>query len=198
MNSVEVKIAASEVKEFAPAIVLVPTDPVRSARQFIKSNYTRDGDHTLHHHSGVFYSWDGQAYLEKDKATLRAEVYRFLDGAVNPDAQGKQQPFQPNTTKVNHVIDALQAEVNLPNSVQAPAWLAHVPDLPAHELVPCTNGLLHISDRALLPRTPLFFAHNALTFAYDVHAPEPAKWLHFLRQLWPGDPDAMRPSRTVM
>jgi putative DNA primase/helicase len=42
----------------------------------------------------------------------------------------------------------------------------------------------------LLPHTPLFFAHNAIEFAYEADA-SACQWLDFLCQLWPNDPESI-------
>jgi P4 family phage/plasmid primase-like protien len=85
----------------------------------------------------------------------------------------------------------LRAASHLESSIAPPAWLGHVPDLQADEVVACANGLLLLPTLTLLPHTPTFFTHNALDFAYDRDAPKPHQWLAFLDQLWPDDGEAI-------
>jgi hypothetical protein len=40
------------------------------------------------------------------------------------------------------VLDALAAVANLPAETPAPSWLGEAADLPAAEMIACTNGLL--------------------------------------------------------
>src|SRR5262249_27319371 len=87
-------------------------------------------------------------------------------------------------------LDALRAVSNLPKTMVAPCWLEGAgshPQLNPLDIVACANGLLHIPTRTLLPATPTFFTLNGLNFAYDPSAPEPTKWLAFLKQLWGED-----------
>ena len=189
--TVKEQIKSAPVVTIDAKVVLDPGNPLPSARAFLDNHYDHDGVRTLHHHAGVFYAWNGRCYPEADTATIRAELYRFLDAAVRLDGQGKQQPYRPTAAKVFNVGDALKAETNLPKSLTAPAWLEQVPDLPASEIIACRNGLLHLPTRALMPRTPLFYSHNALDFDCDADAPDPEAWLQFLDDLWPDDPESI-------
>ena len=92
---------------------------------------------------------------------------------------------------VTNVLDGLRAASHLDGSTAAPAWLDHVPDLPAQEIVACLNGLLHLPTGMRLQHTPEFFTYNALDFAFEPEAPEPQQWLKFLDQLWPDDREAV-------
>jgi putative DNA primase/helicase len=189
----EQRLGEADVRE--PVIVLSPDDPVASARKFIETSYTNGVDRTLHHHAGEFYTWDGARYPVADVAAIRAQLYAFLDAAVRSTKDGKTSPFQPNTNKVNNVLDALKAAANLPSTVTAPAWLTdeHVPDLtlPPHEILACDNGLLHLPSLALLAHTPLFFSRNALDYGFDPDVPDPEAWLRFLDDLWANDAQAV-------
>jgi putative DNA primase/helicase len=86
----------------------------------------------------------------------------------------------------------LKAAANLPASVPAPSWLSEAAGLPAVEIIACTNGLLHIPTRKLLPHTPHFFTHVALPFAYDSSTLAPRELLSFLNSLWGPDADQIR------
>src|SRR5439155_9381078 len=52
-------------------------------------------------------------------------------------------------------------------------------------------GLLHVQTRVLHPHDPRLFNTVAVPFAYDAAAGEPTRWLHFLGELWPGDPECI-------
>jgi putative DNA primase/helicase len=174
-------------------IVLDPADPLPSARLFVELRYTTDGTPTLHHHGGVFHAWDGACYPAVDDATVRADVYRFLEAAKRriKTKQGEVlTPFKPNTSKVNNVMDALKAVANLPITVQPPAWLDGRTDPPPAQIVPCQNGLLHLPTKRLLPASPAFFSPNALDFDYQPDAPDPEAWLRFLDELFEEDCEA--------
>ena len=175
-------------------MVLSPADPLPSARALVVRYYTADLMRTLHHHGGLFYAWSGSHYPEDDPAAIRAKVYAFLENAKRWDTKKDMAvPFQPTAAKVANVLDALRAVANLPRDITAPAWLGVDQDLhpPAHELIACDNGLLHLPTLELRPTTPAFYSHNALDYPFDPDALDPEAWLDFLADLWPDDPESI-------
>ena len=162
--------------------VINPRAPYDVARLFQGSLST-----PLHHHRGAFYEWGGAAWPETAEPALRARLYAYLDRCKRKNSEGELCPVKPNLPMVGAVLDALRATAHLDEAVSPPAWLGDGSGPPAHEIVACTNGLLHLPTRRLLPHTPQFFTLNALDFAYEPTAPEPRQWLAFLRQLWPSD-----------
>ena len=76
-------------------------------------------------------------------------------------------PFNPNRNKVGDVQDALAAEVQLPEAVRAPAWIDARAKCWTRRYFACSNGLLHLPTRTLLPHTPIFFSVNAVEYAYE-------------------------------
>ena len=177
----------------AKPIILDPRDPLPSARTLVEMKYMRDGLRTLHHHVGVFYAWSGTCYPALDDATIRAEVWQFLEIAKRYVKKDTVVAFQPNRNRVGDVLDAVRAVGNLPASVSAPAWLGDMASTaPApRELLPCANGLLHLPTLDIEPPTPAFFNHSALGFAYEPDALDPKGWLKFLDDLWGDDPEAV-------
>ena len=145
----------------------------------------------LRYHRGSFYEWDGCAWAEADEAALRARLYSFLDLCQSKTGTGRLCPVKPNAQMVGSVLDALRAAAHLDAQISPPVWLDGVEGPAADTIVACANGLLHLPTLRLLPHTPSFFSHNALDFAHDPGAPEPAQWLNFLVQLWPNDPESI-------
>lgn len=175
----------------AEPLMLNPKAPMESARLFLTAHFTKDGERTLHHQNDTFYGYNGTHYPELDSADVRSRTYAFFDSAFRATGKGKRAPFNPNRTSVGDALDALKAVANLPSSVQAPTWLGGQAGPPAHEVIACTNGLLHLNTRKLLPPTPKFFTQNALPFPFDSTAPEPTEFLKFLDSIWPGDHEAI-------
>jgi putative DNA primase/helicase len=170
-------------EEAATPLVIDPGAPLDIARLFLTRKHTVGQIRTLHHHRGAFYAWNGTSYPEAEEASLRAELYEFLDQCVRDDAR----PFKPTMARVSQILDALKAASIVSGSIEAPSWLDNVPDLAPGDIIACGNGLLHLPTFDLLPPSPEFFTHNALEFAYERYAPEPAGWLRFLAELWPED-----------
>jgi putative DNA primase/helicase len=167
------------------AIVLEESAPYDSARVFAEVQY---GGETLRHWQGQFYRYDGKCWRVMEQGELRQELYKFLDGTIAKTRAGHER-FQPDLTKVNKVVDALAALVNLPNLSKVPAWIGGPGEVPAEELVAVQNGLLHLRTRKLWPHTPRFFNLSVLEFSYDPDAECPG-WKKFQGGIWGGDTEA--------
>jgi putative DNA primase/helicase len=96
---------------------------------------------------------------------------------------------RPNKAIVAEIVEALKPASFLERTVQFPSWLRES-SMQVTELIPFENALLHYPSRRLLSHTPAFFGHNVLPYAYDANAPPPARWLAFVEELWPNDPES--------
>ena len=168
---------------------LSKNSPMVSAGHFLAWRYVKDRRHKLlAYYRGDFYRWAGTHYAKADDGSLRAEMYLFLDVAIDGD-----KPFDPTPKKVGDVLDALRSATYLESDTDAPCWMKGAGAQPdAREIMACWNGLLHLPTRKLLPRTPLFFATNAVPFDYDPNAPAPSLWFAFLHSIFPDDADAIQ------
>lgn len=176
--------AAQQAPNEAPVGMLVPEDPLTTARAVIRQRFMHGGMPGLKYWQGSFYSWTGAAWAELPDADARAAVYDFIDRHGFAD-------FRPTARRVSDVVDALKAAANLEARHAPPCWIGEASALPASELVSCANGLLHLATRTLHPASPSFFNLNATPFRFDADAPQPARWLQFLRTVWPNDPEAI-------
>ncbi len=178
----------SAAKEAAASdLILSPGAPLISAREMVRLQHTKGGIRTLHHQNSTFYRWAGTHYAEQTTDEMRAGIYAFLDRAQRPTDKGGLVPFDPTRAKVANVLEATAAATQAPSDLRPPAWLDSTNQPPAAEIIACSNGLLHLPTRRLLPHTPRFFTLNALDFAYSPSAAAPTAWLKFLATLWPGD-----------
>jgi putative DNA primase/helicase len=170
------------------ALVLYPSSPLESAREYVRRKHIADGIPTLHCYVDEFYSYAGSHYACFGLSSVRKSLYEFLNLATYIDEKKKVRPFNPNRTKVGDVLDALRGVVLVPDSTRPPVWLTdESADFPASEIMAVRNGLLHLPTLRLLQPTPKFFNTNALSFAYDSNAPEPRNWLAFLKSIWKDD-----------
>jgi P4 family phage/plasmid primase-like protien len=176
--------------------ILSKNTPYKSAAEFL----FRERPH-LKHFNDDWLTYDGAAYAELEDATVRAEIYAFLERArvrVKDEAGNwTLAPFNPNTSKVSQVIDALEARAHVPRDLYAPPCWLEGAGPPPREIVACRNGLLHLPTGELLDATPRFFTRNALGFAHDPDAVETSEWLGFLRSLWPREPDTLETLQEV-
>jgi putative DNA primase/helicase len=115
-------------------------------------------------------------------------LYEFTADAVYFDAEGKLKPWSPNRYKIGDLLEALSSLVRLPDDFEQPCW---IDGRQTGSIVATSNSLLDVASLQLYPHTPLYFGQVSVPFPYDPNAPEPRKWLDFLNELWPDEPDAV-------
>lgn len=178
-----------ELRDDGP-LILSAAAPLDSARHLIHRRYRDPAGSTLWHQQGTFYHWSGTHYREIAREEIRANVYAFLDDAMRADGD-KLAPFNPSKSKVEDVLDALAATAQLPGVVRPPSWLYNGTHQSAADILACSNGLVHLPTRTLLPHTPAFFGVNAVDYPYDPIASEPIEWLKFLAIIWKDDKESI-------
>jgi putative DNA primase/helicase len=173
-----------------------PGHPMGCARRFVEARLHHPERPLVLFQGGQFYRWDRTCWPVFDEKDVRTQSYRFTESAsymhVAPDGSMERKPWQPTQRKIGDFVDALRAVAAEPTSIPSPSWLSGDEPYPAKEMVACTNGLVHIPTRTLIPHTPRFYTHHAVPFAFDPDAPEPVRWLEFLLQLWPNDAESIR------
>ncbi|MFN4274104.1 MAG: phage/plasmid primase, P4 family [Aliihoeflea sp.] len=165
---------------------LDPDTPLATARRF------RDDMHpTLLWYQSEWLLHRGSHYVVVEPDKVKGDIYKFIDRVGG---------FSPNATAVSHVLDALKGEALAERGTfSPPCWLDEDElDYPAHEILACRNGLLHLSSGTLLDPTPRFFTRNGLPYAYDTGAPEPQRWLQFLNDVWGHDSEQITLLQEVM
>jgi P4 family phage/plasmid primase-like protien len=178
----------------AGEIVLDASNPLDHARKFLQSLYAVEGGFKIVHYAQDFFIYTGTHYLFIEEATVRSQVYKFLDRCQKQDRKGNLVPFNANPAAVNAVIDALKSIVHLANDPNGkpPVWLdgyaANNP--PANELVSMQNGLFQMDQLVLFPHSLGFFTYNSLPFEYDPQADCP-HWLKFMRDVWGDDMESI-------
>lgn len=179
------------------AVVPPPGDPMAVVRALLVDR-TKAGRFTLHRWRGGWMSWRGPHWAELEETEVRAWLYSQLEHAeYRKDLQ--KEPWNPNRKKIGDVLDALASLVHLPETVDSPSWLnrndPHEPrstlDSARGTLVAVQNGLLDVHTRELHDHDPAYFNTVSVPFEYTPSPPEPKRWLEFLGQLWPDDPDSI-------
>lgn len=172
-----------------------PGQPLPNARRFVQSEFNHPERQLLVHQGGQFYGWDGTCWPDIDDADLRARLYKWFDDktyTIETKNGPETKPFAPNRYKVADLMDAMRAVSHIPVTTPAPSWLDSQGDRPpAAELVACYNGLVYVPTRTLIRHTPMFYTHHAISFSFDPEAPEPTRWLNFLRALWGDDAESI-------
>jgi putative DNA primase/helicase len=176
--------------ERSTALVLPsPAEPMRVARVLVQEQFTDpgSGEGALVHWRGAWWEWRRTRWAEIESRAIQATVWTFTENAVYLDAEDEQREWAPNRHKVTNVIEALAAAVHLPRAVPSPSWLD---GRETGTLVSCTNGLLDVSTRELLPHSSRYFGQVAVPFAYDPDARHAPEWTTFLNSLWPDDAES--------
>jgi putative DNA primase/helicase len=163
-----------------------PKEPAAVARAIVDRLWRRqnDGVLLLRYWRGGFWRWEVTHWIESERTSMLAQLYRSLETAAWEDAKGQPQPWSPNRHRIADVVEATQALTFTPETVDPPAWVGGVGSHSAHSLVSCRNGLLHIPSRKLLAHDPKFFNRVSVPFDYLPDAPPPKRWLEFLESLW--------------
>lgn len=192
------------------AIGVEDDDPHRLARLYLRRFDHPDGL-TLRYWGGDFACWRDGAYdllsddevrneltrvVEREFHRLHAERVRMFRINSEKGDEKAKPPRKSRVTRnlVSDVLQALKSECGLPSSLNPPAWLDCGP--PAGELVAARNGVIHLPSLVaekdcFTPSTPRFFTFNRIDYDFDPDAPKPERWLAFLDQLWPGDPQSI-------
>jgi putative DNA primase/helicase len=180
----------------AERVLPSPTNPMAVARELLPA-WQHGQALKLRRWRGEWMAWDGPHWTETDADAMRADLYPRLEHAVfeyfdKKAGETKRAQWAPTSGKVGNLMEALGSIVHLPSDMEPPGWLAATePTAGRAPVIACRNGLLDISTRQMQPLTPLYFNRVSVPFDYTPKAPEPTRWIGFLKSLWPDDPEAI-------
>ncbi len=160
-----------------------PSEVIPSARHFIGGRFPQG----LHHYRGDWYSRTPTYWRKLSDEALENAVWSDMEHALYRGKRGKLVPWNPNRSRVENVIRAARAICYLDGGEDPPFWFRQIPGAPpAHDLIPCQNGLLDLRERRLLDHTPHLFATHCFPFNYDPDAMAP-RWQQFLDEAFGED-----------
>jgi putative DNA primase/helicase len=188
LNSFHDGEASASSAEDRPGLLPPPGQPMAVARTLVDMKFTVDNCLTLRHWRGSWWVWRTSHWAELEDRAIHSLLYRFVEHATYFENKTKK-PWAPTRKKIGDLVDALAAICMLPQDFNQPNWLDGRPSRGV--VVSVRNGLLDVERRKLLPHTPQYFNQTSVPFDYDAHAPQPERWLAFLNQLWPNDPQAI-------
>jgi putative DNA primase/helicase len=173
--------------------VINPKKPHKTAEQFRDLHFPN-----LISFQDEWLSWNGSAYLPIEDATMEARISQFLiesfivvmaqttgaDGTPGP-IKKEFMPFSPARKDIAEVYAALAHLCHKPaDTMSPPSWLKGRKGRPdPRNIISCSNGLLDITTGELHDQTPEFFTRTALPIEYDQFAPNPERWLQYLREV---------------
>ena len=174
-------------------IVLELANPLDHARKFLSSMYMVESGYKLVHYAEDFFMYTGTHYAYIEEATVRSQLYKFLDKCQKLDKKGGLVPFNANPAVVNACIDAIKSIVHLANdpNTKPPVWLDGYASAnpPAEQLISMVNGLFQMDQVVLFPHSLGFFTYNSLPFEYDPTKDCPL-WMKFLDDVWDDDEES--------
>lgn len=186
--------SGKKAEALARGEIILDTAPMSHARHYLETMHTCEEGTKLVHYSSDYFVYRGTHYEEIEEATVRSQIYKFLDKCKKQDRKGNLLPFAPTPTTVSGALDATKALVHLPNhaGTKPPVWLDEYADNKpeAHKLISLKNGLFHLEDSVLLPHSLGFFTQNSLPFDYDADASCPT-WENFLNDVWGHDQESI-------
>lgn len=125
-----------------------------------------------------WWTYEGGRYRMSTDEILRAEIRGACDWPVKPGA-------------INDTMDELKSACVVDSYGQdLPLWLDGTAVDPGDFIV-CANGILDPRTRTLHPHTDTLFTFNAVPYAYEPDAAEPARWLTFLNETFSGDAETL-------
>ncbi|MCC5870456.1 MAG: bifunctional DNA primase/polymerase [Gammaproteobacteria bacterium] len=178
-------------------LVLSPRRTLPTARAYVRDFHDHPEAPTLRTYADLLMAWRHNRYVPIEDAAFKHRLQPWLHDALRyVYNKGTKQlellAFESNPTTVNQALETIRHYTHLDVTVTPPAWLEDEHHRPApHELLPCRSLNLHIPSGQTLDATPALFTTNALDFDYAPEAPAPIRWLRFLDQLWPDDPQSL-------
>lgn len=177
-------------------LVLSPQRTLPTANVYLRTFHAHRDGWTLRYYGGLLMQWQDNRYCQVEDTLLKHRLQPWLHRALRYEKTRSGglvlTDFQSNPSTVKHALETIQSRVHLPATTRTPSWLNPAySKYPALELLPCKSMTLHIPSGEVVEPTPALFNTNALEFDYDMHAPQPVRWLAFLNQLFGDDVEAI-------
>jgi hypothetical protein len=149
----------------------------------------------LHHYRDDYYDHEAGHYTIIDDATIRADLYEFLDHC-DKEVPCKGKPtetelvsFAPNKASVSETAEALKAIGHVVPTFEQPHWLDGRAGPDPTDLICFPNGILNINSNLFTSPDPMLFTPHGVGFDYDPNAVAPIEWLNCLDQVFGGELD---------
>src|SRR5690349_11550694 len=128
-------VATENLKSKESPDPLDRSDPRGTAGRFLNDCYGHPDCPKLVYHAGLWYAWNGRAYVEIDPDALRSRLGEWLAAQTCRDARsGEVERFCPTRRDKDEILDALRDLVYL--ETPAPVWRVR------HEGCPAASDVL--------------------------------------------------------
>ncbi|MCE9544284.1 MAG: DUF5906 domain-containing protein [Planctomycetia bacterium] len=177
-------------------VVLSPSRTLPTAIAYVRDHHHNEDGRTLQVYAEQPYRWTGSHYVQVEDAEIKRELHNWLHEALRyvPKRNGDQvlSPFNANPSTVKAALETIKAHAHIPSSISPPVWLDGPEESPAHEILPCPSGLLHLPTGKRISATPRLFVTYAIEFDPDPNALQPMAWFNFLHQIFEGDEESQQ------
>jgi P4 family phage/plasmid primase-like protien len=190
-------------------MVLSERQTLPTAQAFIREFFGHEEGRTIQCYAGQLYEWRKNRYTIIDAAIVRNMLQEWLHNALRciRDRQTGELSLAPFNSNPRTVRDALVSvcDFSAISSEKSPSfWIdgpARMTDEQAADfaelerpdprnLLCFPHGTLDLENQTIIAPTPRLFNINAIDFDFDPHAPTPRRWMQFLAELWPNDPQS--------
>lgn len=156
-------------------------DPAQLARTFINDNWMDDVP-TIRRYRQGWWVFENRAFRYAPKDEIQSHVVGLFDRYKNLTQR-----------VLGDVLTHIEAKTILRADQDPPFWidLKHGTGWSPSNIVATRDKIVHLETGDTKDATPRLFNQCATSFAYNANPPAPMKWLEFLEQVWPGDPEAV-------
>src|SRR5690606_5632635 len=137
-----------------------PAQPLEVAYALADERTGDLGVRLVQHWRDSWWEFRGVCWVEIEEKAVRNWVYNRLRDAVyrvtDRNGEAEEKAWNPDTTKVNKVIDAYGSAVALlPRDVEPGTWLPTMQRVPG--VIATAAGLFNLADRKTYPGSPALF-----------------------------------------
>lgn len=188
----ELMAHATEIAEVAPDELnfkrpAKQMDGATVAAEIVNTARDENGKLKLRMWRGEYWRYSNGCFAPIANDEVRAEIVRHVNEGYR----------NAGTNHIAAVEMQVKAATIVPAS-DAPMWLSKQPaEWSPGNLLIARNGIVNLpklvngDDDYLRPNTPDLFTTVSLDFAFNTNAPAPERWLQFIDQLWPDDPQSV-------
>jgi putative DNA primase/helicase len=181
---------------------LVLSKSLDIAKEFVRRCYYQGDMLALYRWDNEYWEWNGQYYRSLEQDMLEGQIWNFLGssfryGMQNVDGEERLGlvKIDPKKSLVGEVVAALKGNIVLRTEHRPPLWLGTMEE--AWEWLSFRNGLVNVRTGECRAHTAGLWLHNALGYDWKPKAECP-RWMQFLEEVLPGDPDAQSALEEVM
>lgn len=186
-------------------------NPHRLASWFLRSEHNHAEGYSLRFWQDEFHAWKDGAYHPVSSKEIRGRLAKWLASelhrvyvnqlvakGMSEDKERKPRLIPVTTNLTGHVAQAISGDCLLPYAAHPsqPCWLDGHPGWSVAEIIPTKNAIVHVpsylsGEHCTRPPTPLLFSPFSLGYDWQPDAPKPERFLKFLAETWPDDPQSI-------